>query len=192
MKKIVTMFMILASLWGSVCYAMTDDAGVLGGLEKNDNLYNYLNMYHYRLWKADHRFSQHDMYISQDDAVIVSIFDDKLNAIFILKSGYQTNKGIEVGMTANDMIRGYVPVYEDSDYTFDAWHSQGGQVVGNYDSNYAKYFSVEYISKENEGLDFIFDKYTGKIVLIRYQRNRHGNTRALDDVKSYILLPRGR
>ena len=35
----------------------------------------------------------------------------------------------------------------------------------------------------NEGLSFVFNKYTNQVVLIRYQRNRHGNSNVLMDVK---------
>ena len=192
MKKILSTLMFSIIFFSvNICSAMTDDVGVLGGLETNNGLYEYLNSYNYRLWKADHRFLHHDMYINQDDSVIVSVFNDILDSIFILNPGYKTNKGIEVGMTENDLIYAYGPIYGESDRSFDLWKNSGGQVVKNYDENYSKYYSVEYISSANEGLEFIFDRHTRRIVLIRYQHNRHGNTRALDDVKSYTLLPKG-
>ena len=47
----------------------------------------------------------------------------------------------------------------------------------------------EYIGYHNEGLSFVFNKYTNQVVLIRYQRNRYGNSNVLSDVKEYNLLP---
>ena len=39
------------------------------------------------------------------------------------------------------------------------------------------------------GLSFVFNKYTDKVVLIRYKYDRHGSTTVLNDVKQYTLLP---
>lgn len=151
----------------------TDDAGVLAGLENNTNLYNYLNYYHYHLWKADHRWSIHDMYISSDDAVIVDTWDGSLGHIYILKPGYSTNKGIQIGMSYQDVINTY----------------GYATIVNGFNSNYKGYVYVEYSSDKNEGLSFVFNRYTGKVVLIRYQKNRHGNTLVTSDIESYSLLP---
>ena len=58
--------------------AHTDDSGVLGSLENNPDIYGYLNNYNYSLMLADHRYSHHDMYISADNAVIVSLWGNRL------------------------------------------------------------------------------------------------------------------
>lgn len=177
LKKILTLTMgLYLLLVPCISFAQensTDDAGVLAGLEDNTDLYNYLNYYNYHLWKSDHRWSIHDMYISSDDAVIIDTWNGRLGHIYILKPGYSTNKGIQLGMTYDDVINtyGYASLS-----TF-------------YDSNYAGYVYLEYASNENEGLSFVFNKYTEKVVLIRYQKNRHGNTMVSQDVKSYALLP---
>ena len=47
----------------------------------------------------------------------------------------------------------------------------------------------EYVSYHNEGLSFVFNKYTNQVVLIRYQRNGYGNSNVLSYVKEYNLLP---
>ena len=44
---------------------------------------------------------------------------------FILNPGYKTNKGIEVGMTENDLIYAYGPIYGESDRSFDLWKNSG-------------------------------------------------------------------
>ena len=51
------------------------------------------------------------------------------------------------------------------------------------------YYVGEYVGYHNEGLSFVFNKYTNQVVLIRYQRNRYGNSNVLSDVKEYNLLP---
>ena len=169
------------------CFAEINDAGVLAGLEKNNNLSGYLNMYNYRTWLTDHRYLKHDMYISQDDSVIVSLYNDMLDAIYILKSGYKTNKGIEVGMTFNDMKYAYGPVHDYSNTSIIS--EAGGYMVGYGQNNYSGYYAVEYVSTSNEGLTFIIDKYTNIIAMIRFQKDRHGNTMALGDLEKYHFLP---
>lgn len=48
--------------------------------------------------------------------------------------------------------------------------------------NYTGYLEIEFVSRSNEGLSFIINKYNQKIVLIRYQLNRKGSTFAYQDV----------
>lgn len=186
-KAVIILAIFLTLIFSHNCFAGTDDAGVLAGLENNDNLFGYLNMYNYRTWLTDHRYSKHDMYISQDDSVIVSLYNDMLDAIYILKSGYKTNKGIEVGMTLNDIKYTYGPIYNwsDTSKTFEI----GGFMVGYGRDKYTGYYAVEYESPKNEGLTFIIDKYTSIIAMIRYQKDRHGNTMALGDLETYHFLP---
>lgn len=160
----------------SVNAQLIDDAGVLSNLEDTNDLYGYLNYYDYHLWKADHRYSMHDMYITSDETVIVDVWNDKLGHIYILKPGYATNKGIEIGMTYQDLINTYgdVSIIKNS---------------GDYYKDYTGYVSADYESQSNEGLSFVINKYTQKIVLIRYQKNRHGNTLVMSDVIKHHLLP---
>ena len=78
MKRFVNKLLLLSFLGISLAQgvmAHTDDSGVLGGLENNPDLYSYLNNYNYLLFLADHRYGHHDMYISADKSVIVSIWD---------------------------------------------------------------------------------------------------------------------
>lgn len=73
-SKLLLLFVFSVSL-AQCAIAHTDDSGVLGGLENNPDLYSYLNNYNYSLFLADHRYGHHDMYISADKSVIVSIWD---------------------------------------------------------------------------------------------------------------------
>ena len=190
MKSFVSKLLLLsffsASLAQSVI-AHTDDSGVLGGLENNSDIYGYLNNYNYSLMLADHRYSRHDMYISSDKAVIVSLWGNRLQPdIYIIKPGYATNKGITVGMSRSDVEAEYGPLVEYSSYQtpLDPY----GEISKGYDK-YSGYYIGEYVGAHNSGLSFVFNKYTDKVVLIRYQQNRHGNSSVMSDVEKYTLLP---
>ena len=166
--------------------AHTDDSGVLGGLENSHDIYGYLNNYNYSLMLADHRYSHHDMYISADNAVIVSLWGNRLQPdIYIIKSGYATNKGITVGMSRSTVEAAYGPLVEYSIYQTPS--EPYGELSEGYDK-YSGYYIGEYVGAHNSGLSFVFNKYTDKVVLIRYQYDRHGNTTVLNDVKQYTLL----
>lgn len=175
MKRLFLVFM-MSVFWvigSAFASAQTYDIGVLGHLERCTDFYSYLNNYHYRIWREDNRYSAHHMYINSDDAVITSFFNGRLDAIFILKDGYSTDQGIKVGMTKSDVYR----VYGSPD-----------GLTGHGSKGYSGYQSIEYVSAQNEGLSFVFDG-DDRVVLIRYQQNRHGNTTVMMDVASYGLLP---
>lgn len=151
-------------------------------------MYSYLNYYHYSLWLADHRYSNHDMYTSADQSVIISLWDYSTppSMIYIIKSGYATNKGAMVGMTRSEVEYLYGPLLEDTEWGRPA-EPYGDIYHG--DDKYTGYYVGEYVGYHNEGLSFVFNKYTNQVVLIRYQHNRCGNSNVLSDVKEYNLLP---
>ncbi len=185
-SKLLLLFVFSVSL-AQCAIAHTDDSGVLGGLENNPNLYSYLNNYNYSLFLADHRYGHHDMYISVDKSVIVSIGAAPIRPdIFIVKPGYATNKGITVGMSRSDVEATYGPLVEYSIYQTPI--EPYGEISEGYDK-YSGYYIGEYVGAHNSGLSFVFNKYTDKVVLIRYKYDRHGSTTVLNDVKEYTLLP---
>ena len=185
-SKLLLLFVFSVSL-AQCAIAHTDDSGVLGGLENNPDLYSYLNNYNYLLFLADHRYGHHDMYISADKSVIVSIWDAPIRPdIFIIKPGYATNKGITVGMSRSDVEATYGPLVEYSIYQTPS--EPYGEISEGYDK-YSGYYIGEYVGAHNSGLSFVFNKYTDKVVLIRYKYDRHGSTTVLNDVKEYTLLP---
>lgn len=190
MKSFVSKLLLLSFFSVSLAQgviAHTDDSGVLGGLENNSDIYGYLNNYNYSLMLADHRYSHHDMYISSDKAVIVSLWGNRLQPdIYIKNPGYATNKGITVGMSRSDVEATYGPLLADSIYQTPS--EPYGNISKGYD-NYSGYYVGEYVGAHNSGLSFVFNKYTDKVVLIRYQQNRHGNSGVMSDVKTYNLLP---
>ena len=182
MRRTVILFLAIAICsMASYANAYIDDAKVLGGLSSKTDMYKYLNYYGYRIWLSNHRYSIHDMYINQDDSVIVDTWNGHLGHVYILKPNYTTNKGVSVGMTLQDIFNAY------GEYS-----SEGGVQEIHYNDYYkddSGYITIEYVSEANEGLFFVLNKYTKKIVLIRYQSNRHGNSTVLADVKEYNLLP---
>lgn len=186
-KFLLSSILILSCI-GQTVFAKTDDAGVLVGLESNSDMYSYLNYYHYSLWLADHRYSNHDMYTSADQSVIISLWDYSTppSMIYITKSGYATNKGAMVGMTRSEVESLYGPLLDDTEWGRPA-EPYGDIYHG--DDKYTGYYVGEYVGYHNEGLSFVFNKYTNQVVLIRYQRDRHGNSNVLSDVKEYSLLP---
>lgn len=186
MKKVLVLGLLQITACGIVS-ANTDDAGVLGGLESNSDIYNYLNTYNYTLLFADHRFSRHDMYISADKAVIVSLWDSRVTPdIYIIKPGYGTNKGVTVGMERKTVESVYGRLYYD--FGLDKPFEPYGEIRSGY-GEYSGYYIAEYIGPKNSGLSFVFNQYNDKVVLIRYQHDRHGNSSILTDVKAYGLLP---
>lgn len=190
MKSFVSKLLLLSFFSASLAQgviAHTDDSGVLGGLENNSDIYGYLNNYNYSLMLADHRYSRHDMYISSDKAVIVSLWSNRLQPdIYIIKPGYATNKGITVGMSRSDVEAEYGPLVEYSSYQTPL--EPYGEISKGYDK-YSGYYIGEYVGAYNSGLSFVFNKYTDKVALIRYQQNRHGNSGVMSDVEKYTLLP---
>lgn len=186
--KLLLSSILILSCIGQTVFAKTDDAGVLVGLESNSDMYSYLNYYHYSLWLADNRYSNHDMYTSADQSVIISLWDYSTppSMIYITKSGYATNKGAMVGMTRSEVESLYGPLLDDTEWGRPA-EPYGDIYHG--DDKYTGYYVGEYVGYHNEGLSFVFNKYTNQVVLIRYQRDRHGNSNVLSDVKEYSLLP---
>lgn len=186
---------VLLTLNLNTAQAQTDNARVLGGISRATDIFTYLNTYPYKLWQSNHKFapsSYNDLYLSEDKGVAVDLWNDRLGQIFLLGPGYKTDKGIEVGMTVNDVEYAYGPIYVSSKAPRDYTQRYGIYTDYGNDGYYKKYRAygvIEYVSPNNEGLNFVIDKKTKKIVLIMYQANRHGNSPAMSYVKLYNLLP---
>ena len=196
LKGLMFLATVLFAFNLNTAQTQTDDARVLGGISKSTDIFTYLNTYPYKLWQSDHQFAPdiyNDLYLSEDKCVAVDLWNDRLGQIFLLGPGYKTDKGIEVGMTMNDVEYAYGPIYdsgkEPQDYTqrYGTYMDYGDD---GYYKNYRDYDGViEYVSPENEGLNFVINKHTKKIVLIMYQVNRHGNGTAMSYIDLYKLLP---
>lgn len=181
-KKSLALAAILATLGGvGITQARTDDARVLGGLDRSVNIYTYLNTYPYKLLSSDPSGFFHDTYISKDNCVIIEVFTPGLGRIYITGPGYSTNKGIKLGMKLTDIENAYGPVYAKNkapkDYTaiYGTYESMASYGDSEFYKDFTGYAHVEYISATNEGLSFILNRYTGKIVMIVYTPNLHGN-----------------
>lgn len=197
-QKLKKLFLVTSTLVfigsASIAQAQTDDARVLGGLDSSTDIYKYLNTYPFHIWKLDHQYSFHDTYISNDNCVIVYLYDNYLSRIYILGSGYTTDKGIQVGMTAKDIEAAYGPIYspdnEPSDYNsiYGLFVSNAGAERFETYRNYTGYDTIQYRSPRNEEICFILNRYTGKIEMIVYTTNLHGNYNGFEAaVFSHIL-----
>lgn len=176
----------------NIAQARTDDARVLGGIDWNTDIFTYLNTYPYNLWQSNHEFapsSYNDLYLSEDKCVAVDLWNDHLGQIFILGPGYKTDKGIEVGMTANDVENAYGPIYFPKDEPKDYTSTYGVYYDNSHSMHYRGYGFIEYVSPRNEGINFVINKKTKRIVLIMYQANRHGNGGVMSYIQIYNLLP---
>lgn len=172
--------------------ARTDDARVLGGIDQYTDIFTYLNTYPYSLWQSDHKYapsSYNDLYLSKDKCVAIDLWEDRLGQIFILAPGYKTDKDIEVGMTVNDIEYAYGPIYSSNNEPRDYTKTYGIYYDNRSSKNYRNYGYIEYVSPRNEGINFVINKKTKRIVLIMYQVNRHGNGSVMSYVKRYNLLP---
>lgn len=185
-KKSLVLTAILATL-GSVgiTQARTDDARVLGGLDRSVNIYTYLNTYPYKLLSSNPSGFHHDTYISKDNCIIIDVYANGLGRIYIIGPGYSTNKGIKLGMTLTDIENAYGPIYSNgkkpNDYTatYGTYESVASYGDSEFYKDFTGYAHVEYVSPTNEGLSFILNRHTGKIVMIVYTPSRHGNYNGL-------------
>lgn len=175
-----------------IANAMTDDTGVIGGLNKDVDVYNYLNTYKYHLWKPEYK----GLYASEDNLVLVDTFENFyhqmiLTNIFILGGNYETDKGIKVGDSVEDIRNAYGEISSD-----DNEHANTGTLIEHSDDTYYQklgysgYNEIYYRDAKNSAIYFIINKYTQKIVLIMYQENRHGSSLGLASCMSCNLLPR--
>lgn len=171
MKKVIMALGLSVMMAGSVF--ANYDTGVIDYLEETQDWDSYLQQYNYSTWLSDHRYLTHDIYASPDKLVLISFFNGRLDSIFILGPGYKTNKGAEVGMHLSDILEIY---------------GRDCEVINGF-GNYRGYGYVEYVDQQNSGLSFVFDRRTQEVLLIRYQRNRHGNSNVMADVQDYTLLP---
>lgn len=188
-KIAVLLFLLFMTIGSNLAFAGTDDARVLGGISRETNIYTYLNTYPYSLWKSNHQYSNNDLYLSKDHCVAVDLWDDVLGQIFLLGPGYATDKGIEVGMEIKDIVRAYGPFYADGKEPKDRTLTFGIYHDNQYSKKYRAYSFIEYVAPKNEGINFVLDKKTNKIILIMYQANRHGNGNVMEYVDYYKLLP---
>lgn len=207
-KILISIFVSLISLLcfpPSHSYAYVDDAKVLSGLDisatkadefLNTNGFSYIGRAGYNPhWSNERQYHGYDVYSSQDGSIITCWIEDRnqLFNIYLTKPGPKTDKGIEVGMSVVDIENRYGKIFTVQEvksrrYTDKNFSVFNFKNAGEYldfpppTGNYTGYQEIEFVSSSNEGLSFIINKHTGKIVLIRYKLNRKGSTYAYQDV----------
>lgn len=177
MKRISKLFAVGALSVGltfsgslSLCQAYTDDAGVLNGVDKSTEADSYLNDNGYHFLKRQY---SSDWYASSDNGVIIGVsnYNGSIYMIYILKAGHPSDKGIEVGMTLNDLEYAYGKAYKESDFNsytdydnFVRYNNNAGDYYATSKSsgptykNYFGYDYAEYVTQDNSGLSFIFNR----------------------------------
>lgn len=170
--------------------AVTDDTGVIDGLNQDVDVYSYLNTYNYHLWYPDNKY----LYASPDNQVLVEVSGKmRLVNVFILGGGYSTDKGIKVGDSGSDVIKTYGPVFDNYDQSA---YANAGRVISYETYPYYKkvhlsgYKEYYYRDLRNSCIYFIINRHTDKVVLIMYQSDMHGAYRGVPTAKANNLLPR--
>ncbi len=189
----------------SYVFAYVDDAKILSGLDPekvvgdaylNANGFHYVGKSSYKPRWGNNQviYRDHGIYSTSDGSVITVWYEsiNRLGNIYLVKPGPKTDKGIEVGMSVSDIERRYgkiftaqeVKAHQAADKNFSVFKYNAGEYLDfpRPTGNYTGYQEIEFVSKSNEGLSFIINKHNQKIVLIRYQQNRKGNTFAYEDV----------
>ena len=119
--------------------------------------------------------------MSKDKCVLITLGHDFLRNIFILGPGYKTDKGIEIGMTIDDIKHAYGPLYTYQTQPQDHTQTYGIYNDNRYSKKFFNYITIEYVSPKNEGLEFVIDKATGKISLL-------GTNQTAMEVAVFLML----
>lgn len=185
--------------------AYVDDAKILSGLDTKTvaaDAYLNANGFHY-IGKSSYKphwgngkvfYTEHGVYSTNDGSTITVWYENtnRLGKIYLVKPGPKTDKGIEVGMNVSDIEKRYGKIFtvqevkarRAADKYFSVFNYNAGEYLDfpHAADNYTGYQEIEFVSSSNEGLSFIINKHNQKIVLIRYQPNRKGDTFAYQDV----------
>lgn len=185
----LTMGLLSAGI--SSVYARTDDAKVLDGVGRGTEISQIISKYDLSLaWSGD----RSSTYTTKDKNLVIITFrypDGKncVSGILIKGPEYKTDKGVRVGMGIEDVVLGYGPLYSPAELPLDQTKTFGMYNANDYDGPYQGYSFIEYDSAINEGIEFVIDKATQKIVLIRYESDRHGADPVSIFVKNSNVLP---
>lgn len=115
-KWVSVVFTVAYTMIGTTALAYVDDAGVMDYFNYNNDqyLYDYFNNNDYRFYNKSQKA---DAYIKNDNSLFMTISNNSLEGLWrqagmlyqivIMKPGYKTDKGIEVGMTLNQVKTAY-------------------------------------------------------------------------------------
>ncbi len=186
LKKWVSVCLTVACMTiGTTALAYVDDAGVMDQFNYNNDqyLYDYFNNNDYRFYNKSQKA---DAYIKNDNSLFMTISNNSLEGLWrqagmlyqivIMKPGYKTDKGIEVGMTLNQVKTAYgelctsgqTDVYRNEPHT--GYYLEG---VYNYKTKYGdqekfKYYMISYFDRNHHWVEFLVDKSSKKVKAIGY------------------------
>lgn len=166
-------------------FAYVDDAGIMDHFNyANDQcLYDYLNQNDYKFYSKD-RWS--DAYLKKDHSLFMTISNNPLAGlrrqsgllytILIMKPGYQTDKGIEVGMSLEQAIAAYGELLYSGDVDkYRNIPNTGYALEGTYtfktkygDQERFKYYMISYFDLDSHWVEFLVDKSSKKVKAIGY------------------------
>ena len=194
--RVVSLAFIIMMGFNNSVESYTDDIDI-EGMNRFADIYQYLN-------SNDYHFSTKtrlgDIYVSRDEAVIVTTPKGFNGLLFIdvLKPRHATNRVIEVGMTLDDIIRAYGSVYPmEGFWQYHRNEENCGMIYPIKSKYYSGYDVVSYqevISsllqgESTDGINFLIDRKTKKIVLIHYYASMHRQVDLDNYIQQYELVP---
>jgi len=161
----------------------------LAGINLETNANEYLNSNGYRF--LDKAYMT-EFYVNADNSILVGLSKyGNVQFVDIYNPGPSTNRGIQVGMTLNDLKYAYGPIYSQADFRYNDRANTGSfSNVGassyynhvNYDyTKYTGYMVVTYqepISslqqgESADGVQFVVNRRNNRIALIHYYASMH-------------------
>lgn len=166
-------------------FAYVDDAGIMDHFNyANDQyLYDYFNHNDYQLY---HKDTNADAYIKNDNSLFMSISTDSLGGfwrkegmlytVIMMKPGYKTDKGIEVGMNLKQVKEAYGEIYASKQINIYKNNPNTGyylEGVYNFKTKYGdqekfKYYMISYFDRNHHWVEFLVDKSSKKVRAIGY------------------------
>lgn len=182
--------------------AYVDNACIMGGFNADGSMYmwDYLNENNYRFYNKK---GSEDYYIKKDNSVFMDISNGgwslepleagKMRLIIFLKPGPKTDKGIQVGDNLKKLVNTYGSVYKTDRSDIYENDPQTGYYQGLDGRGYLasvgkvsiRYFIVTYFDRDKHRLNFILDRYSGRILAILYITGGH-NPYYSGNVGSYM------
>ena len=165
--------------------AYTDNAGVMNhfNYDNTQYLYDYLNANNFRFYNKD---GWQDAYLKNDNSLFILLRNNTLqnnrrpiglmDFLVILRPGYATDKGIEVGMSMQKVIETYGPVYRlyNDEKIYKNTPNTGlyHNVSAHYDTPHGQKWvegiELSYRDVNDRVIQFFIDKDTKKVLFIVY------------------------
>ena len=177
MNKVAVVILVLALMFGQkISVEAYTDSIDIEGMNRFIDIYSYLNNHNYHFAIKTNNV---DVYLSRDEAVIVTTPKGLNSLLFIdvLKPGHATNRGIEVGMTLNDIVYAYGSVYPMEELWQKHRNEENcGMIYPVKNAYYSGYDIVNYEGvvssllqgESTDGIEFLINRSTKKIVLITF------------------------